>query len=74
MVRSREDGGVQTPRGELKCPPLLLAGVTPCSQRSAEVPGAEGDTSSLSPGSMGYDDAEEVSVAHPHEDTTAVTV
>ncbi|XP_074663832.1 scavenger receptor cysteine-rich type 1 protein M130-like isoform X1 [Strix aluco] len=49
-------------------------GVTPCSQRSAEVPGAEGDTSSLSPGSMGYDDAEEVSVAHPHEDTTAVTL
>ncbi|XP_042645073.1 antigen WC1.1-like [Tyto alba] len=29
------------------------------SWRSADVPGAEGDTSSLSPGSMGYDDAEE---------------
>ena len=66
MVRDRKDGGAQTPRGELKCPALLLAGVTPCSQRSAEVPGGEG--------SMGYDDAEEVSVAYPHEDTTAVTL
>ncbi|XP_065509219.1 scavenger receptor cysteine-rich type 1 protein M130-like [Caloenas nicobarica] len=44
-----------------------------CSQRSAGVPGAEGDTSSLSPGSMGYDDAEEISLAHPREDTKAVT-
>ncbi|XP_065509200.1 scavenger receptor cysteine-rich type 1 protein M130-like [Caloenas nicobarica] len=44
-----------------------------CSQRSAGVPGAEGDTSSLSPGSMGYDDAEEISLAHPCEDTKAVT-
>ncbi|XP_068280364.1 scavenger receptor cysteine-rich type 1 protein M130-like [Nyctibius grandis] len=43
------------------------------SQRSARIPGAEGDTSSLSPGSMGYDDAEEVSLAHPREDTKAVT-
>ncbi|KAM6044709.1 antigen WC1.1-like [Theristicus caerulescens] len=43
------------------------------SRRSAGVPGAEGDTSSLSLGSMGYDDAEEVSLAHPREDTKAVT-
>ncbi|KAK2514604.1 hypothetical protein Q9966_015667 [Columba livia] len=35
-----------------------------CSQRSVGVPGAEGDTASLSPGSMGYDDAEEISLAH----------
>ncbi|XP_042645136.1 LOW QUALITY PROTEIN: antigen WC1.1-like [Tyto alba] len=35
------------------------------SWRSADVPGAEGDTSSPSPGSMGYDDAEEVPVALP---------
>ncbi|OPJ86998.1 hypothetical protein AV530_006206 [Patagioenas fasciata monilis] len=44
-----------------------------CSQRNAEVPGAEGDTSSLTLESMGYDDAEEDSLAHPHEDTKAVT-
>ncbi|XP_065509206.1 scavenger receptor cysteine-rich type 1 protein M130-like [Caloenas nicobarica] len=44
-----------------------------CSQRSARVLGAEGDTSSLSLGSMGYDDAGEISLAHPCEDTKAVT-
>ncbi|XP_065506203.1 scavenger receptor cysteine-rich type 1 protein M130-like [Caloenas nicobarica] len=44
-----------------------------CSQRNAGVSGAEGDTSSLSLESMGYDDAEEDSLAHPREDTKAVT-
>ncbi|KAM6107460.1 antigen WC1.1-like [Phoenicopterus ruber ruber] len=43
------------------------------SQRSARVTGAEGVISSLSPGSMGYDDVEEVSLAHPREDSKAVT-
>ncbi|XP_068280291.1 scavenger receptor cysteine-rich type 1 protein M130-like [Nyctibius grandis] len=43
------------------------------SQRSARVTGAEGVTSSLSPGSVGYDDVEEVSLAHPCEDSKAVT-
>ncbi|XP_064894276.1 scavenger receptor cysteine-rich type 1 protein M130-like isoform X2 [Columba livia] len=42
-----------------------------CSQRNAEVPGAEGDTSSLTLESMGYDDVEEDSLAHPHEDRAA---
>ncbi|CAM9173890.1 unnamed protein product, partial [Bubo scandiacus] len=37
-------------------------GVTPHSQRSAEVPGAEGDTSSLSPGSMGYEEVSSISL------------
>lgn len=73
VVRSREEGDAQTPWGELQCLALLLAGGSLCSQRSAGVPGAEGDTSSLSPGSMGYDDAEEISLAHPREDTKAVT-
>ncbi|KAK2521993.1 hypothetical protein Q9966_012947 [Columba livia] len=44
------------------------------SQRRARFCGAEGDTSSLSLESMGYDDAEEVSLAHPHKDTEAVTL
>ncbi|GAB0206339.1 antigen WC1.1-like [Grus japonensis] len=43
------------------------------SQRSAGAPGAEGDAWSLSPESTGYDDADEVSLAHPPEDTKAVT-
>ncbi|XP_074023123.1 antigen WC1.1-like [Numenius arquata] len=43
------------------------------SRRSAGAPGAQGDALSLSPGSMGYDDAEEVSLAHPCQDTKAVT-
>nr|XP_047912413.1 scavenger receptor cysteine-rich domain-containing protein SCART1-like isoform X2 [Anser cygnoides] len=43
------------------------------SQRSTGAPGAEGDTSSPFPGSMGYDDAEEVSLACPHEDTQDVS-
>ncbi|XP_075594370.1 scavenger receptor cysteine-rich type 1 protein M130-like [Balearica regulorum gibbericeps] len=43
------------------------------SQRSAGAPGAEGDAWSLSLESTGYDDAEEVSLAHPPEDTKAVT-
>ncbi|XP_054660846.1 antigen WC1.1-like [Grus americana] len=42
-------------------------------QRSAGAPGAEGDAWSLSPESTGYDDADEVSLAHPPEDTKAVT-
>ncbi|XP_042653130.1 LOW QUALITY PROTEIN: deleted in malignant brain tumors 1 protein-like [Tyto alba] len=52
-VSEEEDGLGSAPGGSLR------------SWRSAEVPGAEGDTSSLSPGSMGYDDAEEVPVALP---------
>ena len=52
---------------------LLLAGANLRSQRSAGTPGAEGDAWSLSPESTGYDDAEEVSLAHPREDTKAVT-
>ncbi|XP_040399015.1 antigen WC1.1-like [Cygnus olor] len=43
------------------------------SQRSAGAHGAEGDTSSPFPGSMGYDDVEEVSLAYPHEDTQDVS-
>ncbi|XP_066843086.1 antigen WC1.1-like isoform X2 [Anser cygnoides] len=43
------------------------------SLRSTGDPGAEGHTSSPFPGSMGYDDAEEVSLACPHEDTQDVT-
>ncbi|XP_075345475.1 scavenger receptor cysteine-rich type 1 protein M130-like [Mycteria americana] len=43
------------------------------SQRSAGVPGAEGDARSLSLESTGYDDAEDVSPVHPPEDTKAVT-
>ena len=53
---------------------LLLAGANLRSQRSAGTPGAEGDAWSLSPESTGYDDAEEVSLAHPPEDTKAVTL
>ncbi|KAK2513203.1 hypothetical protein Q9966_016200, partial [Columba livia] len=64
VVRSRGEGDAQTPWGELQCPALLLEGGSLCSQRSARVPGAEGDTMSLSLGSMGYDDAEEISLAH----------
>ncbi|XP_040977595.1 scavenger receptor cysteine-rich type 1 protein M130-like [Aquila chrysaetos chrysaetos] len=48
-------------------------GASLCSWRSAGVPGAEGDMWPLSLGSMGYDDAEEVSLAHAPEDTMAVT-
>ncbi|XP_061871967.1 antigen WC1.1-like [Colius striatus] len=44
-----------------------------CSRRSVGVPGAGGEPSSLSRGSCGYDDAQEVSVACPCEDTEAVT-
>ena len=73
MVTSREEDDLQTPWGKLHCPALLLAGTSLCSWRSAGVPGAEGDTWPLSLGSMGYDDAEEVSLAHPPEDTMAVT-
>ena len=73
MVRSREEDAVQTPWAELHCPALLLAGASLRSWTSAGVPGAEGDTWPLSLGSMGYDDAEEVSLAHPPEDTTTVT-
>ncbi|XP_074994744.1 antigen WC1.1-like [Calonectris borealis] len=46
-------------------PKDALGGGSLCSRRSDGVPGAEGDTSSLTLGSMGYDDAEEVSLAHP---------
>ncbi|XP_059690926.1 antigen WC1.1-like [Gavia stellata] len=60
-VSEEEDGLGSAPGGSLH------------SQRSAGVPGAEGVTSSLSLGSTGYDDAEEVSLAHPCEDTKAVT-
>ncbi|XP_059690897.1 antigen WC1.1-like [Gavia stellata] len=60
-VSEEEDGLGSAPGGSLH------------SQRSARVPGAEGVTSSLSLGSTGYDDAEEVSLAHPCEDTKAVT-
>ena len=52
---------------------LLPAGAKLRSQRSAGAPGAEGDAWSLSPESTGYDDADEVSLAHPPEDTKAVT-
>ncbi|XP_059690915.1 antigen WC1.1-like [Gavia stellata] len=60
-VSEEEDGLGSAPGGSLH------------SQRSAGVPGAEGVTLSLSLGSTGYDDAEEVSLAHPCEDTKAVT-
>ncbi|KAK2512286.1 hypothetical protein Q9233_016362 [Columba guinea] len=50
--REEEDGLASASGGSL------------CSQRSVGVRGAEGDTVSLSPGSMGYDDAEEISLAH----------
>ena len=73
-MRSLEGGDVQTPWGELQCPAVLLAGGSLRSQRSARVPGAEADTSSLAQGSMGYDDAEEMSLAHPCEDSKAVTL
>ncbi|XP_061869841.1 antigen WC1.1-like [Colius striatus] len=43
------------------------------SRRSAGVPGAGGEPSSLSRGSCSYDDAQEVPVARPCEDTEAVT-
>ncbi|XP_035169964.1 uncharacterized protein LOC118159500 [Oxyura jamaicensis] len=43
------------------------------TRRSAGHPGAEGDTSSPFLGTMGYDDAEEVSLACPHEDSHHVT-
>ncbi|XP_053911580.1 antigen WC1.1-like [Cuculus canorus] len=39
------------------------------SQSSAGAPGAEGDAWCLSPESTNYDDAEEMSLAHPLEDT-----
>ncbi|XP_072705151.1 LOW QUALITY PROTEIN: antigen WC1.1-like [Ciconia boyciana] len=70
-----EQGAWEMPRvpEEGAGPRDALGGARLRSRRSAGVPGAEGDTSSLSLGSMGYDDAEEVSVAHPHEDTKAVT-
>ncbi|XP_074427748.1 scavenger receptor cysteine-rich type 1 protein M130-like [Larus michahellis] len=54
-------------------PTDTLGGPNLLSQRGAGAPGAEGDGWSLSPESTGYDDAEEVSVAHPPEDTEAVT-
>ena len=66
-------GGV--PHGaNVQWPSLLLAGANLCSQRSAGAPGAKGDAWSLSPESTGYDDAEEVSLAHRPEDTKAVTL
>ncbi|CAN0160604.1 unnamed protein product [Bubo scandiacus] len=43
------------------------------SQGSAGTLGAEKDASSLCPESTGYDDAEEVSLAHPLQDMKAVT-
>ena len=51
----------------------MLTGGSLSSQRSAGAHGAEGDTSSPFPGSMGYDDVEEVSLAYPHEDTQDVS-
>lgn len=53
---------------------LLLAGVSLHSQRSTGGLGADGDTLSLFPRSMGYDDVEEVSLAHPHGDMSTVTL
>ncbi|OXB75900.1 UNVERIFIED_CONTAM: hypothetical protein H355_008544 [Colinus virginianus] len=44
------------------------------SQRSTGSPEADGDTSSLSPRNMGYDDVEEMSLSHPHVDTSTVTL
>ncbi|XP_061876017.1 antigen WC1.1-like [Colius striatus] len=44
-----------------------------CSQSSAGAPGAEGDAQCLCPESWSYDDAQEVSLAHPPEDSEAVT-
>ncbi|XP_061876028.1 antigen WC1.1-like [Colius striatus] len=45
-----------------------------CSQSSAGAPGAEGDAQCLCPESWSYDDAQEVSLAHPPEDSEAVTL
>ncbi|XP_061876055.1 scavenger receptor cysteine-rich type 1 protein M130-like [Colius striatus] len=50
----------------------VAAGAKLRSRRSAGVPGAGGEPSSLSRGSCSYDDAQEVSVARPCEDTKAV--
>ena len=67
-------GGGAPHGANVQWPALLLAGAKLCSQRRAGAPGAEGDAWSLSPESTGYDDAEEVSLAHPPEDTQAVPV
>ncbi|XP_074874874.1 scavenger receptor cysteine-rich type 1 protein M130-like [Buteo buteo] len=64
MPREPEEGA------ELRDAP---GGASLRSWRSAGVPGAEGGSWPLSLVSMGYDDAEEVSLAHPPEDTMAVT-
>ncbi|POI35193.1 hypothetical protein CIB84_001058, partial [Bambusicola thoracicus] len=51
-----------------------VSGVSLHSQRSTGGPGADGDTLSLFLRGMGYDDVEEVSLAHPHGDKSTVTL
>ena len=53
-------------------PALLLPGGSLHSRGSDGAPGAERAAPSLLPADTGYDDAEEVSLAHPHEDTKVV--
>lgn len=53
---------------------LLLAGVSLHSQRSTGASRVDGDTLSLFLRSTGYDDVEEVSLAHPRGDTSTVTL
>ena len=54
-------------------PALMLTGGSLRSRRSAGAPGAEGDILYPLLGTMGYDDAEEVSLACPHKDSQDVT-
>ncbi|XP_025008324.3 antigen WC1.1-like, partial [Gallus gallus] len=65
VPRTQEEG--EEPRDAVR-------GVSLHSQRSTGGLGADGDTLSLFPRSMGYDDVEEVSLAHPHGDMSTVTL
>ncbi|XP_065606865.1 scavenger receptor cysteine-rich type 1 protein M130-like [Cyrtonyx montezumae] len=59
-------------QGHCEVPSDAVRGVDLHSQRSTGSPGADGDTSSLSLRNTGYDDVEEVSLSHPHVDTSTV--
>ncbi|OXB61465.1 hypothetical protein ASZ78_010221 [Callipepla squamata] len=61
-------------QGRREVPSDAVRGVDLHSQRSTGSPEADGDTSSLSLRNTGYDDVEEVSLSHPHVDTSTVTL
>ncbi|XP_021255820.1 antigen WC1.1-like isoform X10 [Numida meleagris] len=65
VLRTQEEG---------EGPKDAVRGVSLHSQRSTGGTGADGDTLFLSLRSTGYDHVEEVSLAHPHGDTSTVTL